>query len=186
MNREQILGILYDLSLTIGGELDLDSLLTRTLQRLLFHTSFPAAVILADRHDSEFGISASLEKALGDYQLIELCGSRLNLSAGLLGAKVELLDDPALLTAFSQERIYRFGLRLPIDAARTILLLSPAEPRGSLPLTQIFQPVLANLAKAIVLCRNNARLTTALQADRNDARAELAVALAQSERERHS
>jgi len=43
MNREQILGILYDLSLTIGGELDLDSLLTRTLQRLLFHTSFPAA-----------------------------------------------------------------------------------------------------------------------------------------------
>ena len=184
MNREQILGILYDLSLTIGGELDLDSLLTRTLQRLLFHTSFPAAVILADRHDSEFGISASLEKALGDYQLIELCGSRLNLSAGLLGAKVELLDDPALLTAFSQERIYRFGLRLPIDAARTILLLSPAEPRGSLLLTQIFQPVLANLAKAIVLCRNNARLTTALQADRNDARAELAVALAQSERER--
>ena len=184
MNREQILGILYDLSLTIGGELDLDSLLTRTLQRLLFHTSFPAAVILADRHDSEFGISASLEKALGDYQLIERCATRVNLPPGLLGPKVELLDDPALLTAFSQERIYRFGLRLPIDAARTILLLSPAEPRGSLPLTQIFQPVLANLAKAIVLCRNNARLTTALQADRNDARAELAVALAQSERER--
>ena len=184
MNREQILGILYDLSLTIGGELDLDSLLTRTLQRLLFHTSFPVAVILADRHDSEFGISASLEKALGDYQLIERCATRVNLPPGLLGPKVELLDDPALLTAFSQERIYRFGLRLPIDAARTILLLSPAEPRGSLPLTQIFQPVLANLAKAIVLCRNNARLTTALQADRNDARAELAVALAQSERER--
>lgn len=184
MNREQILGILYDLSLTIGGELDLDSLLTKTLQRLLFHTSFPAAVVLADHHDSDFGISASLEKALGDYQLIELCGSRLNLTAGLLGAKVELLDDPALLGAFSQERVYRFGLRLPIDAERTILLLSPAEPRGNLPLTQIFQPVLNNLAKAIVLCRNNARLTSALLADRNDARAELAVALAQSERER--
>ncbi len=184
MNREQILGILYDLSLIIGGELDLDSLLTKTLQRLLFHTSFPAAVVLADHHDSDFGISASLEKALGDYQLIELCGSRLNLTAGLLGAKVELLDDPALLGAFSQERVYRFGLRLPIDAERTILLLSPAEPRGNLPLTQIFQPVLNNLAKAIVLCRNNARLTSALQADRNDARAELAVALAQSERER--
>ena len=97
MNREQILGILYDLSLTIGGEIDLDSLLTKTLQRLLFHTSFPAAVVLADHHDSDFGISASLEKALGDSQLIELCGSRLNLAAGLLGAKVELLDDPALL-----------------------------------------------------------------------------------------
>ena len=34
MNREQILGILYDLSLTIGGELDLDSpsLSSATLQ----------------------------------------------------------------------------------------------------------------------------------------------------------
>ncbi len=184
MNREQILGILYDLSLTIGGELNLDSLLTKTLQRLLFHTSFPAALVLTDRHDSDFGISATLEKAVGDYLLIDRCGSRVNLPAGLLGGKVELIDDPLLLRSFSRECIYRFGLRLPIDEGRTILLLSPAEPSCNLPLTQIFQPVLANLSKAIVLCRNNERLTNALTADRNDARAELAVALAQSERER--
>ena len=61
MNRERILGILYDLSLTIGGALDLDSLLTRTLQRLLFHTSFPVAIILADRQENDFGVSATLE-----------------------------------------------------------------------------------------------------------------------------
>ena len=73
---------------------------------------------------------------------------------------------------------------LPVDERYTILLLSPAAPPSDLPLTQIFQPVLANLAKAIILCRNNERLTQALADDRDDARAELAVALAQSERER--
>ena len=79
MNREQILGILYDLSLTIGGELDLDSLLTRTLQRLLFHTSFPAAVILADRHDSEFGISAVyLAQIHQPVSLLYLCAVLLH------------------------------------------------------------------------------------------------------------
>lgn len=184
MNRERILAILYDLSLTIGGALDLDSLLTRTLQRLLFHTSFPVAIVLADRQENEFGASARLEKVLGDYPLIERCGSRVNLPAGLLGRTVALLDDARLLHPFSQEQVYRFALRLPIDAGRTILLLSPQPPVGDLPLTQVFQPVLANLAKAVVLCCNNDRMKQALTADRNDARAELAVALAQSERER--
>ncbi|MFN4324613.1 MAG: PAS domain-containing protein [Azonexus sp.] len=184
MNRERILAILYDLSLTIGGALDLDSLLTRTLQRLLFHTSFPVAIVLADRQENEFGASARLEKVLGDYPLIERCGSRVNLPAGLLGRTVALLDDARLLHPFSQEQVYRFALRLPIDAGRTILLLSPQPPVGDLPLTQIFQPVLANLAKAVVLCCNNDHMKQALTADRNDARAELAVALAQSERER--
>ena len=184
MNRERILGILYDLSLTIGGALDLDSLLTRTLQRLLFHTSFPVAIILADRQENDFGVSATLEKVLGDYRLIERCGSPVNLPAGLLGSTVALLDDAALLHPFSQEHVYRFALRLPIDEGRTILLLSPLPPVGDLPLTQVFQPVLANLAKAVVLCCNNDRMKQALTADRNDARAELAVALAQSERER--
>ena len=184
MNREQILGILYDLSLTIGGELNVDSLLTKTLQRLLFHTSFPTAVVLSDRHDSDFGISATLEMAVGDYALIERRGSLINVPGGLLDGKVALLDDAMLLRVFSQSCIYRFGLRLPVDAQRTILLLSPVAPTGDLPLTQIFQPVLANLAKAIVLCSNNDRMQRSLTADRNDARAELAVALAQSERER--
>ena len=69
MNREQILSVLYDLSLTIGGEVDVLSLLRKTLQRLLFHTSFPAGVVLVEVQDSEFGTSATLEMAIGDYVL---------------------------------------------------------------------------------------------------------------------
>ena len=46
MIREQILAVLYDLTLTIGGEVKVDALLTKVLQRLLFHTSFPAGVVI--------------------------------------------------------------------------------------------------------------------------------------------
>ncbi|MFZ2269368.1 MAG: PAS domain-containing protein [Azonexus sp.] len=184
MNREQILSILYDLSLTISSEIRLDSLLKKTLQRLLFHTSFPVGVVFADQENGEFGISARLEAAIGDYLLVERCGEQFNLPAGLLAGKVELLSEATLLAPLSLDQNYSHCLRLPVDAQTSILLLSLAPVESSVPLTQIFQPVLANLAKAITLCRNNERLTRSLAADRDDARAELAVALAQSERER--
>ena len=179
MNRELILSILYDLSLTIGGEVSTDSLLRKTLQRFLYHTSFPAGVVFVG---DEGG--ARLEAAIGDHVLAGRCGQTFILPAGLLAGKVELVNNSALLAELSLDQTYRFGLRLPVDAGHVILLLSPEAPTDNLPLTQIFQPVLANLAKAITLCRNNERLTEALAADRDDARAELAVALAQSERER--
>jgi len=184
MNREQILSVLYDLSLTIGGEVDVLSLLRKTLQRLLFHTSFPAGVVLVEVQDSEFGTSATLDMAIGDYVLGERAGTRFGCPGGLLGAKVELLDNPLLLRHLSLDQRYAYCLRLPVDQHCTILLLSPAPPTSDLPLTQVFQPVLANLAKALVLCRNNEHLTRRLAHDRDDARAELAVALSQSERER--
>lgn len=184
MNREQILSILYDLSLTIGGEIRLDSLLKKTLQRLLFHTSYPAGVVFGALESGEFGVSARLEAAIGDYLLVEHRGEHFNLPAGLLASEVELLSDAALLAPLSLDQSYQHCLRLPIDARTYILLLAPSPVESNVPLTQIFQPVLVNLAKAIGLCRNNERLTRTLAADRDDARAELAVALAQSERER--
>jgi hypothetical protein len=184
MNREQILSVLYDLSLTIGGEVGVDSLLRKTLQRLLFHTSFPAAVVLVEAMDSEYGASAKLEMAIGDRDLADRVGTRLNCPDGLLGPLVELLDSPPVLHPLSLDQRYVFGLRLPVDEQCTILLLSPVPPSSDLPLTQIFQPVLANLAKALILCRANEDLTRRLASDRDDARAELAVALTQSERER--
>jgi len=179
MNRELILSILYDLSLTIGGEVSLDSLLRKTLQRFLYHTSFPAGVVFVRGEEG-----GRLETAIGDHRLAERLGTPFALLPGLLAGKVEMLTDATLLAAVSLDQPYRFCLRLPVDEQHVILLLSSVAPASSLPLTQIFQPVLANLAKAITLCRNNERLTQTLAADRDDARAELAVALAQSERER--
>lgn len=48
MPKTQILPVLYDLAVTIGGEVDLKSLLTRTLQRLLYHTSYSAGFVCLD------------------------------------------------------------------------------------------------------------------------------------------
>jgi PAS domain S-box-containing protein len=184
MNREQTLDVLYDLALTIGGEITVDGLLRKTLQRLLFHTSFPAAVVLVEPQESGVGVSVKLELAIGDHLLSEAAGTRFNCPEGLLGPQVELLEGPLPLLALSPDQRYRCGLRLPVDAQCTILLLGPAAPSGDLPLTQLFQPLLANLAKALILCRNSESLTSRLASDRDDARAELAVALTQSERER--
>ncbi len=180
MNREHILGILYDLSLTIGSEQNVRSLLRKTLQRLLFHTAFPAGVVL----DRAAAREPVVRVAIGDYRLSELVGRTLPLAPALLQNKVDLISDSALLQPMSLDCVYRHCLRLPVDAECMILLLSPAAPASQLPLTQIFQPVLGNLGRALQLCRNNERLTRALAADRDDARAELGVALAQSERER--
>jgi hypothetical protein len=48
MQNENILPVLYDLVVTIGSEISVKPLLTRTLQRLLYHTSFSAGFICLD------------------------------------------------------------------------------------------------------------------------------------------
>lgn len=184
MNREFVLSVLYDLTLTIGGEVDSQQLLRKTLQRLLYHTAFPVGIVIGEVSQDGRGDSARLEMAIGDHALAEHCGNPLTLARGVLAGKVELITDPATLLPFSLERNYSVCLRLPVDTQCTILLLSPEAPASTLPLTQVFQPVLANLSKAIDLCRSNERLTQSLASSRDDARADLAVALARSEQER--
>ena len=66
MNREQILAVLYDLSLTISSEHDSTRLLQRTLQRLLFHTAFPAGMVVEGA-----GGERQLLLAIGDWELAE-------------------------------------------------------------------------------------------------------------------
>jgi len=184
MNREQTLGMLYDLSLTIGGELHLDSLLQKTLRRLLFHAAVPVGVIFTDQESTESGVAARLAAAIGDPRLVEHYGERFNLPAGLLGDKSELLDDTSLLAPLSLGQNYTHCLRLPVDTQTSILLLALAPVESLQALTQVFQPVQANLAKAITLCRNNEKLIRSLTAERDDAQAELAATLARSERKR--
>ncbi|MEW8044530.1 MAG: hypothetical protein G8D28_09470 [gamma proteobacterium symbiont of Phacoides pectinatus] len=47
MDQERaILSILYDMALTIGGETRVDALLSKVLQRFLYHTGFPVGLAL--------------------------------------------------------------------------------------------------------------------------------------------
>ena len=184
MNREFILNILYDLSLTIGGEVHPTPLLSRTLQRFLHHTAFPVGLVLMKDEGCVVGSIAVLNMAIGDHALAGRCGTRFTLSPDLLAGKVGVVSDIDLLRAFALVQTYVYCLRLPVDAQCFILLLSPEVPTSQLPLTEIFQPVLANLARALKLCRNNERLNESLISARDDALADLAAALARSEHER--
>ncbi|WP_204376874.1 hypothetical protein [Aquitalea pelogenes] len=51
MNKDQLLAVLYDLSLTIGREVTVDALLTKVVQRLLFHTGCRSASSFTTRMD---------------------------------------------------------------------------------------------------------------------------------------
>ena len=171
------MSVLYDITMVIGGEISVKPLLTKTLQRLLYHTSFPTGLVFLDIPDSDSDgqISAHLDVAIGDFELANQVGQSMRLPAALLEGRAEVKEAPELLAQLpcSHNR-YRVFLRLPIGNSGVILLLAPHEPHTELPLDHVFQPVMANLAKAILLCRNNDTLTAGLMAERDSAREELA------------
>jgi len=162
MDRERILTVLYDLALVIGGEVYLDALLTRTLQRILFHTSFPAGVVLLNLEDQGDQCRAQVASAIGNFELRQWMGRDIPLPRTLARGGAELLTHADLWADLPGGARYQVALRLPIDPQGVILLLAPAMPDTGLPITQIFHPVMGNLAKAILLCRNHAAYTQAL------------------------
>lgn len=184
MNREHVISVLYDLTMVIGGEVSLKPLLTRTLQRLLYHTSFPTGLAFLNVPDSDGEtLSVRVDAAVGDFELAEFVGKQLTLPTALIRGGAALLEDKALFALLPCSRnAYGVALRLPIDHCGVILLLAPRQPHTELPLTQIFQPVLANLAKAILLCRRNDAYTAGLLAERDVAKEELADSVARLQR----
>jgi putative nucleotidyltransferase with HDIG domain len=173
MNGEQqILTILYEITLAIGSEVSVKPLLTKMLQQLLYHTSFPAGLVFLDlpTDAGDASVDAKLEAAVGNYELGESIGHTLTLPAALLRGPAELRTDPVLLasTVFGGSGYTAF-LRLPIDDSGVIILLAQAVPESQLPLTRIFQPVTANLAKAILLCRQHDAYSAGLIVERDTA-----------------
>jgi len=161
MPRDDILPILYEMALVIGGEISLKPLLTRTLQRLLYHTSFPAGFICLDlplpSGDENEIQSVKIDAVIGDYELVELKGTVLPLPVALLyGEALSVVEDAHLLSGIPVAcGRYHAYLRLPIKDCGVIILLAQKMPENNLPLTQMFLPVMENLAKAIRLCRQN-------------------------------
>ncbi|MEN6584449.1 MAG: PAS domain S-box protein, partial [Sulfuricella sp.] len=172
MNRERILAVLYDLAMVIGGEVNLRPLLTKTLQRLLYHTSFPAGAVFLDvsPQNGSGKVAATIELAIGDYELAGHAGETLVLPAALFSGAISLEQDRSLIDVLPCHKgAYSVLLKLPIDGNGVVVLLSPSEPLSDLPLTQVFQPVMANLAKAILLCRRNEAYTKSIISDRDRA-----------------
>jgi PAS domain S-box-containing protein len=180
MKREQILAILYEMAIVIGGEIRLRPLLTKTLQRLLFHTSFPCGMIFLDIAADPDGAGTDapaqlrLEISIGDLDLARRHGALFTLPDALKHGGMEMAPVGELLAGIPcRQGHYRVFFRLPVGAFGVILLLSPHEPDTDLPLTQVFQPVMSNFAKAIQLCRGYEAFTEGIISDQRLARAEL-------------
>lgn len=178
MDRSYLLSILYEMALVIGGEASVKPLLTKTLQRLLYHTSFPAGFVCLGLPPVDDGgtCAARLDAAVGDFELAGLVGQVVQMPGRLLHGPAERTEDPAMLAQLP-ERIRRYGafLRLPIDGSGVVVLLAPHLPDTEMPLTQLFQPVMANLAKAIVLCSYHDAYTGDLIAARDASQQALAA-----------
>jgi PAS domain S-box-containing protein len=175
VNPEHITAVLYDMALVVGGEVTLRPLLVKTLQRLMYHTSFPVGMVLLGtarpgaRVDE---VEARLELAIGDYELSAHAGGLVALPRGLVEGPSGLAHDPALLAHVPRAGSlpYAVYLRLPVEGEGVIVLLTHRVSRAVLPLDRIFQPVMANLARAITLCRHHEAYTAGLLAERDAAR----------------
>ncbi|MEW7983711.1 MAG: hypothetical protein AB2812_13325 [Candidatus Sedimenticola endophacoides] len=141
MDQERaILSILYDMALTIGGETRVDALLSKVLQRFLYHTGFPVGLALTVIPDAGRRRRGYIHTVIGDHRLEEQQARRLELPRRLVRSEgIELIDDAGCLAVFGAERDYRHCLRLSFDGGNmVILLLSPHAPSAKFPLTQIF------------------------------------------------
>jgi PAS domain S-box-containing protein len=175
VNPEHITAVLYDMALVVGGEVTLRPLLVKTLQRLMYHTSFPVGMVLlggARPGLREDEVELRLELAIGDYELSAHAGGDLLLPRGLVVGPAGLAHDPALLAHVPRAGSlpYAVYLRLPVDDEGVIVLLTHRASRAALPLDRIFQPVMANLARAMTLCRHHEAYTAGLLAERDAAR----------------
>ena len=172
-DRDAVLVILYDLATVIGGETRLDPLLTRTLQRLLYHTSFPAGFVCLGPSARDAGaetVEVHVQSVVGDHGLAARAGGRVQLPAALVEGEAAAGELPATAELPGASGSYRAYLRLPIDGEGVIVLLAPRATEHALPLASMFQPALAQLARAIVLCRDHEAYEAGVVAERASAR----------------
>jgi len=172
MQQQHILPVLYDLSVTIGGEIKLNALLTRTLQRLLYHTSYSSGFICLDLppcQGADKRLQVCMAAAVGDFELIERIGQPISLPCEMVyGCAEQATVQTALLEEMDTTHSpYTSFFRLPLENDGVIVLLAIEAPQSPFKLDQVLQPVLIQLAKAIVLCRTHDAQQEAARAEQN-------------------
>jgi diguanylate cyclase (GGDEF)-like protein/PAS domain S-box-containing protein len=177
MPHQHFLPVLYDLSVTIGGELKLKALLTKTLQRLLHHTSFTAGFVCLDLpgcppgHCLQAGAVQTVQvaAAVGDLALPGRVEQPVELPLPLLYGCADGTSPPLDVLAHLQtsRSSYQSYFRLPLENQGVVVLLAANHPETPVKLEQVLQPVLAQLARAIVLCRTHDAQQEAARAEQS-------------------
>ncbi|TNI89380.1 HD domain-containing phosphohydrolase [Aeromonas sobria] len=160
MNNDHAMAIVCDLALCIGREVTLDALLTKVLQRFMYHCATPVGVVLQQKPEGY-----TLLKAIGDEQLCQHTGTTLTLPAWVSEEARCLLQQTIPLPG---SRSYRFAYRLRVDGGYLILLLAPQPQQQLVPVCHLFSPVLGNLARTIQLCKDSELLAQRQQAELKD------------------
>ena len=160
MNNDHAMAIVCDLALCIGREVTLDALLTKVLQRFMYHCATPVGVVLQQKPEGY-----TLLKAIGDEQLCQHTGTTLTLPAWVSEEAHCLLQQTIPLPG---SRPYRFAYRLRVDGGYLILLLAPQPQQQLVPVCHLFSPVLGNLARTIQLCKDSELLALRQQAELKD------------------
>lgn len=177
MQQEQALAVVYDLALTIGREITLDALLTRCLQRFMFHTASPLGLVLYHPGPAEDDLRhCTLLKVIGNFALQQRGRDvSLSLPAPLFSERSQYIDQLGQVAAL-QHSLPASGslLHLPIDSQHSLWLLF-AGSQPELPLG-LFTPLLLNLSKSIKLCRDSEKLQQHYEEENRHARAEAAQA----------
>jgi signal transduction histidine kinase len=178
LNPQQILASLYDLALATTGETRVAPLLTKVMQRMLYHTGFACGIYLHPQ-----GNSYLVETALCNRQLGITGGDIISLPAQLVEGPAALINDDLLLQeAFPQNHKYHVALRLPVSSDGVFLLLATTTPTANIHWPQVFDTILHNFSHTLRLCRDNERYIC----DLKQAQIELVAAKDKAEATNHA
>jgi signal transduction histidine kinase len=152
----------------VSSEVSREGLLTKTLQRLLYHTGFSAGLVLSRLAGAaappESGLAeVRIEAVVGNYHLSHSVGEIVTVPAALVEGTSILAEKPDALSVFAARKPYRCFLRLPIPNCGTMLLLSAEAPDSTLPWADVFVPIVSHLATALSLCESVRERTAALE-----------------------
>jgi len=148
LSQEQLLAILYELALILSQEQNGEALTQRFLQRLLYHTGFACGAYLHRVSDMGESVACRCEAAVGNAALVAQVGKTTHWPATLLCGDAAVLETGIEPWQWLSERWrYGFVLRLPCAEQGSFLLFSARTPQSTLPLTQVFTPVIRNFAR---------------------------------------
>lgn len=165
MNRDQILQILYELALLTSSETHAEQLITKILQRLLYHTSFPCGIFLSGiQQTGNASFTGLIEEVVGCGNLFERKGEQFNFPGEMhINSDINFIVDQELIrTTFGNNIRYTSLLKLPVSANEQFILLNKEISDLSQPFDRIFEPVLNNFSKTLNLLRNNDALQDSL------------------------
>lgn len=174
MTAQQILPILYEISLVIGSQERLSTLLNNTLLQFIKHTGYQCGFILLKQNSRNDNRKYLLKAVVGDTVLANTQRKSYELPPNVQGGQYTFSEFSSWMGSIPlRENFYHGLVVLEIPGIGYIFLMSHSQENSMANFSEIFLPVLSNFAKSIRLVRINERSLNALTRDRNRARKNL-------------